>query len=90
VPSTNLVDENIHLASAFQLAGFPHVVATLWRVADRVAAGLANDFYAALRTGPTARDSPAHALHATIHAYRDKPAHRERPHVWASHIHLGP
>ena len=29
-----LVDERIHLASAFQLAGFRHVIGTLWEVSD--------------------------------------------------------
>ncbi|KAF2792066.1 hypothetical protein K505DRAFT_388192, partial [Melanomma pulvis-pyrius CBS 109.77] len=29
-----LVDEGIHLASAFQLAGFRHVIGTLWEVSD--------------------------------------------------------
>ena len=31
---TSLLDEGIHLAAAFQLAGFPQVVGTLWQVSD--------------------------------------------------------
>jgi CHAT domain-containing protein len=31
-PARDLLDEAIHLASAFQLAGYPHVVGTLWSV----------------------------------------------------------
>ncbi|MER7181270.1 CHAT domain-containing protein [Streptomyces hyaluromycini] len=33
-----LFDETIHLTSAFQLAGFPHVVGTLWTLVDSIAA----------------------------------------------------
>ncbi|KAH7121612.1 CHAT domain-containing protein [Dactylonectria macrodidyma] len=31
----DLIDEGIHLAGAFQLAGFPQVVGTLWQVSDK-------------------------------------------------------
>ena len=34
-----LIDEGIHLAAAFQLAGFPHVIGTLWPVYDRDCGG---------------------------------------------------
>jgi CHAT domain-containing protein len=40
-----LLDESIHLASAFQLAGFPHVIATLWQTGDSAAVQVAEDFY---------------------------------------------
>ncbi|KAH6990039.1 CHAT domain-containing protein [Ilyonectria destructans] len=33
--SPDLLDEGIHLAGAFQLAGFPQVVGTLWQVSDK-------------------------------------------------------
>jgi hypothetical protein len=88
VPSTGLLDESIHLASAFQLAGYPHVVATLWRIDDFVAADLARDFYTAVRPDAAASVQPAYALHATIHSYRK--TYPDSPHLWASHIHFGP
>ena len=34
---TRLLDEAIHLATAFQLAGFPHVIGTLWEINDAIA-----------------------------------------------------
>jgi hypothetical protein len=37
---------------------------------DSITAHFANDFYHAVHPAPQARNSPAHALHATIHAYR--------------------
>lgn len=40
-----LIDENIHLASAFQLCGFPAVVGTLWEADDGAAVVIAKAFY---------------------------------------------
>jgi Uncharacterized protein conserved in bacteria len=86
--SLGLLDENIHLASAFQLAGYPHVIATLWPIIDRVSADLARDVYAAIHPDPHTWKPPAFALHTTIRTYRD--LYLQNPQVWASHIHLGP
>ena len=41
-----LIDEAIHLTSAFQIAGYPHVIGTLWAIDDRVAVQIADSFYA--------------------------------------------
>ena len=45
---TRLLDEAIHLASAFQLAGFPRVIGTLWEIDDNTAIAIADTFYAGL------------------------------------------
>jgi hypothetical protein len=42
---TQIADEVIHLGSAFQAAGFRHVVGTLWRVTDGTAARTTELFY---------------------------------------------
>jgi len=82
-PGGRLADEAIHLASAFQLAGFQQVIATLWPVADRRAAITAADIYARLAAG----EDPAHAVHATARRLRDRqPAVPSR---WAAHMHSG-
>jgi CHAT domain-containing protein len=86
--SYGLLDESIHLASAFQLAGFPHVVATLWSIGDFVAADMARDFYAAVHPDAHTWTPPAVALHTTVRAYRE--TYLECPHLWASHLHFGP
>jgi Uncharacterized protein conserved in bacteria len=86
--SINLIDENIHLASAFQVAGFPHVVATLWPVNDRVSARLAQHIYTALHPDPDTWHSPAWAVHTTVRTNRARSP--DKPHAWAAHIHLGP
>ncbi|KAF2238011.1 hypothetical protein EV356DRAFT_333377 [Viridothelium virens] len=46
-----LIDENIHLATAFQLLGFPSVVGTLWEADDRAAVVVASEFYKELLMG---------------------------------------
>ncbi|GAA1278899.1 CHAT domain-containing protein [Sphaerisporangium rubeum] len=86
---TELLDEAIHLASAFQLAGFPHVVATLWPINDHVAFTVTTAFYTVLSTGKGTLDpdQAAFALHRTIRGVRSGfPA---TPSLWAAHIHAG-
>lgn len=80
-------DESIHLASAFQLAGFRHVIASLWPLDDRIAATAADRFYHRMPAGPSA-DGAAHALHEV--ALEMRAEHTDRPHLWASLIHSGP
>jgi CHAT domain-containing protein len=84
-----LADEAIHITSAFQLAGFPHVVGTLWPVIDEVASAFAVTFHAALGAR-AARFEPARtalALHETANQARAWfPAH---PMTWAGYIHVG-
>jgi tetratricopeptide (TPR) repeat protein len=78
----HLPDESIHLSSAFYLAGFDHVIGTLWPIIDAVAARIARMTYAEMAGQPAAR-----ALHAAVqHARR---THPNLPLVWASHVHLG-
>ncbi|MEU5893517.1 CHAT domain-containing protein [Streptomyces sp. NPDC047461] len=82
---TVLPDEAIHLAAAFQLAGFSHVVSTLWRVADRHALQVATEVYDALGAGGAA--DAAHALHRATRHLRDR--WEGFPEVWAAYIHMG-
>ncbi|MET9434945.1 CHAT domain-containing protein [Streptomyces sp. NPDC006551] len=85
-----LPDESVHLASSFQLAGYPHVISTLWPVADKVATRVAERFYTALAddlAGDRPID-PATALHGPVRALRARLVHA--PHLWAAHIHTGP
>lgn len=89
-----LLDESIHLASAFQIAGFRHVISTLWEIEDRSSVRVADDFYGHLRgdDGTFDVDRAAHSLHRAIRAARDatdaagRPRH---PFFWASHVHIG-
>lgn len=92
-PSVRLLDESIHLASAFQAAGYRHVIATLWTVWDLAALRVARSVYRQLRDaeadsalGPAA--ASAQALYdATLAARARDP---DRPSAWASFVHYGP
>ncbi|MBB4934416.1 hypothetical protein F4561_005236 [Lipingzhangella halophila] len=97
IHDTDLLDEAIHVASAFQLAGFPHVVGTLWEINDRIAVTVADSFYTHLR-GPNGNldpDRAAYALHSAVRAVRDGadlPQGYDRtkvPSLWAAYLHTG-
>jgi CHAT domain-containing protein len=83
-PGRRLTDEAIHLASAFQLAGYRHVIGTLWPVNDRAAVAIADDIYTSIVTGT---GDVAGAVHAATRKRRNRWA--DSPSVWASHIHVG-
>lgn len=80
---TVLPDESLHIASAFQMAGFRHAIATIWPLGDRVALKIAAQFYRELAEGA----GPARALHDAVRLVRQG---RRSPVLWASHIHIGP
>lgn len=81
---TQLPDESIHVASAFQLAGFRHVVGTIWPTVDQIA----RDFAALTYQGLLRGAQPANALHDAVLQMRNR--HRTVPYLWSAHIHIGP
>lgn len=86
-----LADESVHIASAFQMAGFPHVVGSLWQVDDTVGARVARRLYEQLAPGeggPLSVDGTARALHRAVCEVRaDYP---RTPSLWACQVHTGP
>ncbi|MEU6665392.1 CHAT domain-containing protein [Streptomyces sp. NPDC046727] len=87
--SPAFVDEVIHLASVFQLAGYTQSVATLWEVGDAFAAEAAAAFHRILAPAlPASAPLPAAlALHDTVRALRA--ARPERPWTWGALVHAG-
>ncbi|MFC9660062.1 CHAT domain-containing protein [Nocardia sp. NPDC127606] len=84
---TKVLDEPIHLAAGCQLAGYRHVIASLWTISDTDTAWLTKRFYTTLNA-PTTVDTAAVVLH---HAIRNLRAlNRPRPHLWAPYTHTGP
>ncbi len=84
-PGDRLADEAIHLASAFQLAGYRHVLGTLWPISDTLATTVSHDIHQRLSGS---EPDVAGALHAVVRALRD--ALPDHPSLWASHVHIGP
>ncbi|HEX2298469.1 MAG TPA: CHAT domain-containing protein, partial [Pseudonocardiaceae bacterium] len=80
------VNEALHIACAFQMVGYRHVIGTLWRIADGAAGRIADDFYTGL--APSFRsDDAARSLHQAVDSLRSDAPHQ--PSHWAAHIHLG-
>jgi tetratricopeptide (TPR) repeat protein len=84
-----LPDEPINLAAACQLAGYRHVVGSLWPISDTLTAWLTEQFYSTLLAPRTqTATGPAAALH---HASRDlRASYGLHPHLWAPYTHIGP
>ncbi|SFW85752.1 CHAT domain-containing protein [Amycolatopsis australiensis] len=86
-----LADEALHIGAAFHLAGYPHVIATLWSAHDAASAELTEAFYRGLggsaASGLDATRS-ATALHAAVRQLRDR--YPDRPSRWAPYLHVGP
>ena len=90
--SETLLDEAIHIASGFQLAGFPHVIGTLWEASDLKAREVATEFYNnlfdSLDSGQGFEDGiVVEALHKAVASLREEC--EDNPILWAPFIHLG-
>jgi len=66
-----LADEGIHLVSAFQLAGFRHVVGTLWEVSDSHCVDVARVLYETIRDEGMTDIAVCRGLHRAVRALRD-------------------
>jgi Tfp pilus assembly protein PilF len=67
-----LVDEGIHLVSALQLAGFRHVIGTLWEVSDSHCIDVARVFYETIQDERMVDTAVCRGLHRAVKALRDK------------------
>ena len=86
----DLVDESIHLASAFQLSGFRHVIGTLWGADDAAAVAIAGKFYEELlRDSNSQKLHVSHALHYAVMDFRNQQDNPAAIWKWAPFIHLG-
>ncbi|MFE4800673.1 CHAT domain-containing protein [Streptomyces sp. NPDC056708] len=91
--SKRLADESIHITSAFQIAGYPHAIGTLWPVHDAVAVRVTRALYQGMRGergGTTAELQVEQAALALHHAVREcRTAFPRSPSLWAAHVHSG-
>jgi tetratricopeptide (TPR) repeat protein len=84
---TSLADEAIHLGGAFHLAGYRHVVATLWPIKDSpTASEITKAVYQGI-AGPAGAATTAACLHRATRQQRDRVPHA--PSLWAPYVHSG-
>lgn len=67
-----LTDEGVHLTAAFQLAGFRHVIGTLWSVEDQSCLKAAYMFYEWVQAHGASEDSVAEGLHSGVSKLRQQ------------------
>ncbi|KAI8402914.1 hypothetical protein FOFC_16343 [Fusarium oxysporum] len=72
IQQEQFMDESVHLISAFQLAGFQHVIGTLWDVNDRICVDIAKVVYEGIKDGQMTDQSVAWGLHEASRRLRDK------------------
>jgi CHAT domain-containing protein len=87
-----LADEVIHLASGFQVAGFPHVIGPMWSSDDKICVAVATGFYQELLVGgwnETSNRDVSLALHRSIRYVRSYGRNRAKPLLWAQYVHVG-
>ncbi|WP_433723733.1 CHAT domain-containing protein [Nocardia sp. CA-129566] len=85
-----LADEGVHLTAAIHLAGYRHVIGTLWPINDAAAAEFAADFYTRLTENGTRTpkvDDSARILTEAICAMRN--CYPALPTRWAGYLHQG-
>ena len=87
VGPARLLDEAVHVAAALQVAGYRHVVATLWSVPDAVGPPFAAAFHEAL-AGGTGPDRVHTAMCAAVAAVQER--HARHTDSWAAFVHIGP
>ncbi|MFJ9155020.1 CHAT domain-containing protein [Streptomyces sp. NPDC102270] len=87
--SAQLLNESIHLTTAFQMLGFRQVIGTLWTIEDRMAVEVADSFYRGLtaESGHLNTDHAATALHHSVRSLRSRLP--KAPLLWAGYIHTG-
>jgi hypothetical protein len=93
-----LLDENLSIAYAFQVAGFPHVVGSLWPANEVICPDFAAFFYRYLvqygsaAGRPLSSDLIAFCVHyATVSVMIHFDCIREKePSLWAGFVHIGP
>ena len=90
VTNPTLTNEAVHITAAFHLAGYQHVIGTLWPINDTVARDLACDVYRHLTqhgTTPPDISRTAQALHDATRRLRAR--YPATPTLWAAHTHTG-
>ncbi|PNP85111.1 hypothetical protein FNYG_01636 [Fusarium nygamai] len=71
IKDKRLLDESLHLISACRLAGFRHVVGSLWEVGDEACVDVAETVYQELKDSEMDDGSVCRGLHKAVRKLRD-------------------
>ena len=92
-----LGDEGLQISNAFHLAGFPHVIGSLWPASEFICPDFAEHFYRFLgehlpKDGIPDNDLIATAYTVATHKllFSDFENLRKEPLLWAGFVHMGP
>ena len=88
VEAKHLADECLHIASVFQVAGFAHIIGSLWPADDDICLRLAESFYGSLTKTGTKNSNRAVA-EALRKAILDIRSVFQSPSLWAAFMHSG-
>ncbi|KAM0127188.1 hypothetical protein ACHAO1_009668 [Botrytis cinerea] len=72
IENERMIDEGLHLVNAFQLAGFQHVIGTLWDVDDKLCSDVARIVYEHILGDEITHESVCLGLHTAIKWCRDQ------------------
>lgn len=70
VTHNGLIDEGLHLIGACQLAGFRHVIGTLWEVDDKFCVDIAAKTYEWIKNRGLRDESVSDGLHHAVRRLR--------------------
>lgn len=82
-PETKLADEVTHIVSSFHVAGFRHVIGTLWQSEDEACNEMAAEFHSRFHQTDNVVESYRYAM---MKMMKQKPS---QPNYWAPFIHFG-
>ncbi|KUJ64685.1 hypothetical protein ACZ90_59275 [Streptomyces albus subsp. albus] len=78
-------DDAVHIAGAFQLAGYRHVVGTFWTTGEEATARITEDFYAGLAERPASPGPPGPPAPSTGSPGTARPVPSARDAAYALH-----
>ncbi|RAH48749.1 CHAT domain-containing protein [Aspergillus brunneoviolaceus CBS 621.78] len=86
-----LLDEGLHITSGFLIAGFSHVIGSLWPAEDEVCVHMATYFYEALITRRATATDPNRAVAEAVRdaTLRIRSQYWQNPLAWALYTHVG-
>ncbi|OJJ96326.1 hypothetical protein ASPACDRAFT_1883063 [Aspergillus aculeatus ATCC 16872] len=86
-----LLDEGLHITSGFLIAGFSHVIGSLWPAEDEVCVHMATYFYEALIARRVTATDPNRAVAEAVRdaTLRIRRQYWQNPLAWALYTHVG-